>query len=70
MLMLKDVAHSRCERLCDMLGDDCVSIDMHRKFPRSYLNKPPTSPSYAVQETCDDKESSYEYKYNLHTFSK
>jgi hypothetical protein len=50
-----------CERLCDMLGDDCVSIDMHRKFPRCYLNKPPTSPSSAVQETCDDKESSYEY---------
>jgi hypothetical protein len=39
-----------CERLCDLLGDDCVSIDMHRKFPRCYLNT-----------ACDEAEASYEY---------
>merc|ERR1719409_1301136 len=39
-----------CEKICDMLGPDCVSIDMHRKFPRCYLNT-----------ACDEPESSYEY---------
>jgi hypothetical protein len=31
-----------CEALCEKLGPACTSIDMHRKFPRCYLNGPGT----------------------------
>jgi hypothetical protein len=29
----------KCEELCTLLGDECESFDMHRKYPLCYLNR-------------------------------